>query len=238
MVRDYDRLIFIGYHDARVPRASEEKGRKRNKKKESKRYVKSITLISIINLPAEYHKRRSRTKHPSRSRVRKRIMTCKERYASICTGKYANDPTGYGNRQNECRGEGTCHKGATRRKGTCPVFRRGSNVTIGKYRGGNGNGVSRFARAYFYVSPGNLYRRLPFYRLSLAFSLSLSSVVPLTRAFTHGCDFQRPFRCLLLLPSHSLFPSLSLALSPPTIPLSSLLAPRTIPSLSLGRALF
>lgn len=61
-MRDYDRLIFIGYHDARVPRASEDKKKEKyNKKKESKRCVKYMTLISVINLSDEYHKRRSRT---------------------------------------------------------------------------------------------------------------------------------------------------------------------------------
>lgn len=33
---------------------------------------------------------------------------------------------------------------------------------------------------------------------SFSLFFSLSTVVSLTRAFTHGCDFQRPFRCLLL----------------------------------------
>lgn len=98
-----------------------------------------------------------------------------------------------------------CHRGATRRRGTCPVFRRGSNVTIGKYKGGNGNGVSRFARAYFYVSPGS-HRRL--------FLFSFLLYPPLTRALTHDRDFQRPFGCLSTVAvSHSVSVFLSFSLS-------------------------
>lgn len=109
----------------------------------------------------------------------------KERYKGRSTSsrinKYMNGPTDTETEAKRVSWWGKpCHREATRRRGTCPVFRSGSNVTIGKYRGGNGNGVSRFARAYFYVSPGN-HRCLFLFSFS---SLSLC-IVPLdTRTHT------------------------------------------------------
>lgn len=93
------------------------------------------------------------------------------------------------------------------------VFRWSSNVTIGKYRGGNGNSVSRFARAYFYVSPGNR-------RLSLFLFLPFVSYPPHPlHALTHTWSWlSTPLPPSLLL-SPVVFHSVSISVSLPA-PLS------------------
>lgn len=54
---------------------------------------------------------------------------------------------------------------------------------------------------------------------SFSLFFSLSTVVSLTRAFTHGCDFQRPFRCPFSCRlSLSVFVFISGSISP-TVPL-------------------
>lgn len=111
MVRARDRLI--GRRGARVSRVKKPK-KKREKKNEANQKVERIETPRRVdgyrvrnNFPGRVSQRTSAGRPIERAsgmkerkkkdKKKKRTTTCKERCAPICTGKYANDPTGYGN---------------------------------------------------------------------------------------------------------------------------------------------